>query len=312
MSLTKDYPRDLIGYGRRRPEVWWPDQSKVAVQFVINYEEGGENCLLHGDGQSEAFLSDITTAQPLIGQRNMNMESMYEYGSRAGFWRLYELFTSRGLPVTIFGVASAMQRNPDAVNAMLDANWEIASHGLRWIDYQNVSIEDERAHVEQAIAIQKAMTGQGPQGWYTGRTSPNTRAIVLEQEGILYDSDSYADDLPYWQPRALMPNRTKPHLVIPYTLDANDMRFSTPSGFTHGGPFFEYLRDTFDVLYEEGKTAPKMMTVGLHPRLIGRPGRLAGLKRFLDHIQSHDKVWVCRRIDIAQHWYSEFPDEQGD
>ena len=311
MSTLTQYPRDLIGYGNKPMNVWWPNQAKIAVQFVINYEEGGENCLLHGDGQSEAFLSDITNAQPLVGQRNMNMESMYEYGSRAGFWRLHRLFTQRGLPVTVFAVATALARNPDAVSAMLDANWEIANHGLKWIDHQNMPIDEERAQMVEAIAIQKKLTGNEPKGWYTGRTSPNTRSLVLEQSSLLYDSDSYADDLPYWQPKALMPEGHKPHLIIPYTLDANDMRFTTASGFSHGVPFFEYLRDTFDVLYDEGATTPKMMTVGLHPRIIGRPGRLAGLIKFLDHIGSFKKVWVCRRLDIAEHWYKEFSEEHN-
>lgn len=307
MTVSEDYPRDLLGYGREPIDIWWPEGARIAVQFVINYEEGGENCLLHGDDQSEAFLSDITNAVPLLGQRNMNMESMYEYGSRAGFWRLHRLFTNRGLPATVFGVATALQRNPDAVAAMQEANWEIACHGAKWIDYQNMSIEQERAHIEKAINIQSALTGVKPIGWYTGRTSPNTRALVLEHDNFLYDSDSYADDLPYWQPRALMPEGRKPHLIIPYTLDANDMRFTTSSGFSHGGAFFEYLRDTFSVLYEEGSASPKMMTVGLHPRIIGRPGRLAGLSKFMDHIESYKKVWVCRRQDIADHWYREFP-----
>lgn len=306
MTIHKDYPRDLIGYGRQRAVCWWPDNSRVAVQFVVNYEEGGENCVLHGDTGSEAFLSDIVNAQPLKGQRNMNMESMYEYGSRAGFWRLYELFQRRSLPVTVFAVTTALEKNPEAVQAMLEADWEIACHGLKWIDHQSMSIDEERAQINNAIRLHEQITGAAPKGWYTGRTSPNTRSLILEQECLLYDSDSYCDDVPYWLAKELMPKGHKPHLTIPYTLDANDMRFTVSPGFSHAEPFFEYLRDTFDVLYEEGAEHPKMMSVGLHPRIIGRPGRLAGLIKFLDHIQSFDRVWICRREDIARHWHAEF------
>lgn len=314
MSLSDDYPRDLAGYGRMPPKVWWPEQARVAVQFVLNYEEGGENCVLHGDDQSEAFLSDIVNAQAIANQRHMNMESLYEYGSRAGFWRLFDLFQSRKLPLTVFAVSHALQRNPDAVSAMQEAQWEIACHGLKWIDYQHVPIELERQHMQDAIKLHETLTGAKPLGWYTGRSSPNTRSLVLEHEHFLYDSDSYADDIPYWLPKQLMPKELmrkdrKLHLIIPYTLDVNDMRFSTASGFSHGVPFFEYLRDTFDVLYQEGASQPKMMSIGLHPRLVGRPGRTAGLIRFLDHLQAHDKVWVCRRVDIANHWHQTFMTE---
>ncbi|KJH70828.1 allantoinase PuuE [Aliterella atlantica] len=291
------YPRDLIGYGRNPPHPQWVDEARIAVQFVINYEEGSENCILHGDVASEAFLSEIIGAEPLAGSRHMNIESIYEYGSRAGFWRLYRLFTGRGIPVTVFGVAMALERNLEAVAAMLEADWEIASHGYRWIDYKYFGEDLEREHLQKAIAIHTQVTGDRPLGWYTGRNSPNTRRLVIEEGGFLYDSDSYADDLPYWV------GGSKPHLVIPYTLDHNDMRFATTQGFNCGEQFFTYLRDAFDVLYAEGETAPKMMSIGLHCRLVGRPGRLAALARFLDYVQQRDRVWLCRRVDIAHHWY---------
>ncbi|MBK20055.1 MAG: allantoinase PuuE [Rhodospirillaceae bacterium] len=302
MVDSKTYPRDLIGYGRAPVDPKWPGGARIAVQFVINYEEGGENCVLHGDTASEAFLSEIIGADAFEGARHMSMESIYEYGSRAGFWRLHRLFTSRELPVTVFGVAMAMERNPDAVAAMLDADWEIASHGYRWINYQFVDEKTERTHLEKAVEIHTAMTGSHPEGWYTGRTSPLTRALVVEEGGFLYDADSYADDLPYWDL-----SYDKPHLVVPYTLDANDMRFATNQGFNSGDQFFSYLRDTFDCLYAEGEEAPKMMSIGLHCRLVGRPGRFLALQRFLDHIASHDNVWICRRADIARHWHEEHP-----
>jgi putative urate catabolism protein len=297
-----DYPRDLIGYGRTVPNPDWQQQARIAVQFVINYEEGGENCILHGDPASEAFLSEIVGAVPFPGQRHMSMESCYEYGSRAGFWRLHRLFTDRQIPVTIYGIAMALARNPEAVAAMLEADWEIASHGYRWIDYKDFSESAEREHMHKAIEIHTQVTGQRPTGWYTGRTSPQTRKLVVEAGGFLYDSDSYADDLPYWTY-----DDGKPHLVIPYTLDNNDMRFATAQGFNSGDQFFAYLRDAFDLLYAEGETAPKMMSVGLHCRLVGRPGRAAALARFLDYVQQHDRVWLCRRIDIAQHWHQHHP-----
>ncbi len=300
--MTAHYPRDLVGYGRNLPHPQWQNQARIAVQFVINYEEGGESCILHGDTASEAFLSESVGAVPLLGVRNMNMESMYEYGSRAGFWRLHRLFTERSLPVTVYGVAMALERNPEAVAAMLEADWEIASHGYRWIDYQYVGEEVEREHLQRAIAIHTQVTGSRPLGWYAGRISPNTRRLVVEEGGFLYDSDSYADDLPYWV-HDQADQSGKPHLVIPYTLDANDMRFGTYQGFNCGDQFFAYLRDTFDVLYAEGATAPKMMSVGLHCRLVGKPGRAAALARFLDYVREHEQVWICRRIDIARHWH---------
>ncbi|PSF38599.1 allantoinase PuuE [Aphanothece hegewaldii CCALA 016] len=296
--MSKAYPRDLVGYGKNPPHANWPNQARIALQFVINYEEGGENCILHGDTASEAFLSEIVGAQPFAGLRHMNMESIYEYGSRAGFWRLYRMFTQRGIPVTIYGIAMALARNPIAVAAMKEAEWEIASHGYRWIDYKHFSEAAEREHLEKAIAIHTEVTGSRPLGWYTGRNSPHTRKIVVEEGGFLYDADSYADDLPYWDY-----DYGKPHLVIPYTLDNNDMRFASPQGFNSGEQFFAYLKDAFDVLYAEGETAPKMMSIGLHCRLVGRPGRAASLARFLDYVKNHEQVWLCRRIDIAHHWH---------
>jgi putative urate catabolism protein len=296
--MTSPYPRDLIGYGRTPPDPQWPNQARIAVQFVINYEEGGENCILHGDQASETFLSEIVGAVPLQGLRHMNMESCYEYGSRAGFWRLHRLFVKRAIPVTVYGVAMALERNPEAVAAMLEADWEIASHGYRWIDYKYFGEAAEKGHLERAIALHTQATGSRPLGWYLGRNSPHTRRLVVEEGGFLYDSDSYADDLPYW-----VHDYGKPHLVIPYTLDNNDMRFATPQGFNSGDQFFAYLRDAFDWLYAEGETAPKMMSIGLHCRLVGRPGRAAALARFLDYVQKHERVWLCRRIDIAKHWH---------
>ncbi|MFQ3246505.1 MAG: allantoinase [Arenicella sp.] len=299
---NSNYPRDMIGYGENPPTVSWPNKARIAVQFVLNYEEGGENCILHGDESSESFLSDIVGAAPLLGQRNMNIESMYEYGSRAGFWRIHRLFTERALPLTVFGVTMALQRNPEAVKAMLDADWEIASHGLRWIDYQNIEPEQERAHMSEAIALHERLTGQRPNGWYTGRVSENTRLLVKETEQFLYDSDSYADDLPYWDS-----SQPKPHLVIPYSLETNDMKFVAAQGFNSGEQFFTYLRDAFDTLYAEGEQSPKMMSIGLHCRIIGKPARIASLVRFLDYIQQHEDVWVCKREDIAHHWHRNHP-----
>jgi putative urate catabolism protein len=296
--MSTSYPRDLRGYGCRPPHPQWPKQARIAVQFVINYEEGGESCILHGDPSSEVFLSEIVGAEPLLGLRHMNMESCYEYGSRAGFWRLHRMFTGRDIPITVYGVAMALARNSEAVAAMQEADWEIASHGYRWIEYKNFSAEQEREHLNQAIAIHTQVTGSRPLGWYTGRTSAHTRQLVVEEGGFLYDADSYADDLPYW-----VLDYGKPHLVIPYTLDNNDMRFATTQGFNCGDQFFIYLRDAFDVLYAEGETAPKMMSVGLHCRLVGRPGRAAALSRFLDYVQNHERVWLPRRIDIAHHWH---------
>ncbi len=301
------YPRDLVGYGRTPPNPQWPDQARIAVQIVLNYEEGGERCILHGDEAAEAFLSEVVGAEPLAGVRHINIESCYEYGSRVGFWRLHRLFTERQIPITVYGVAMALARNPEAVAAMNEANWEIASHGYRWIDYKYTSESVEREHLAAAIALHTKVTGRPPLGWYTGRNSPNTRKLVVEAGGFLYDADSYADDLPYW-----VYDYGRPHLVIPYTLDNNDMRFSTSQGFNSGEQFFAYLRDAFDVLYAEGAIAPKMMSIGLHCRLVGRPGRFAALARFLDYVQQHEQVWLCRRIDIAHHWHHVHPAQPTD
>ena len=292
------YPRDMIGYGQNPPAANWPNDAKIAVQFVINYEEGGENCILHGDAASEAFLSEIVGAAAWAGQRHMNMESIYEYGSRAGFWRLHRMFTARDIPVTVFGVAMALARNPDAVSAMKDANWEIASHGYKWIDYKDVPIELERKHIAKAIEIHTEITGQIPKGMYQGRSSENTHALTMEA-GFEYSADSYADELPYY-----VDGPEKPFLMVPYTLDANDMRFASPQGFNCGDQFFTYLKDSFDVLYTEGG---RMMSVGLHCRLVGRPGRAAALLRFLDYVQGHDAVWCATRLEIANHWRKENP-----
>ena len=295
-----EYPRDLAGYGREPPDPRWPGNARIAVQFVVNFEEGGENNILHGDKASEAFLTDVLGAQPWPGQRHMNVESMFEYGSRAGFWRLWHIFTARQIPVSVFGVATALARNPQIVAAMNEAKWDIASHGLKWIDYKDFSAADEKAHMQEAIRIHTEAVGGRPMGWYTGRTSEHTLKLVLEDGGFLYSSDSYADDLPYW-----IKSAKGPHLIIPYSLDANDMRFINPQGFGEAEEFFVYLRDTFDILYAEGTTKPKMMSVGLHCRLAGRPGRAAGLVRFLDHIAKFDRVWPATRLEIAQHWHRE-------
>ena len=295
--MRPDYPRDMIGYGAAPPDPEWPGGARLALQFVLNYEEGAEQSVLHGDAASESFLSEIVGAQPLAGVRHMSMESLYEYGSRAGVWRLLRVFEKRGLPLTVFGVAMALERNPEAVAAMLAARHEIASHGWRWINYQFVDVDTERQHIALAVAAIEKLTGERPLGWYTGRDSPNTRRLVVEHGGFLYDADSYADELPYWQDVA-----GKAHLVVPYTLDCNDMRFATLGGFSTGDDFFSYLRDAFDVLYREGEHAPKMLSVGLHCRLAGRPARTAALERFLDHVERHEKVWICRRVDIARHW----------
>lgn len=288
----------MVGYGAQPPNANWPNHARIAVQFVINYEEGAENNILHGDAGSETFLSEIIGAAS-YPDRHMSMESLYEYGSRAGFWRLHRLFNEFAMPVTVYGVAMAIQRNPDVVEAILKSDWEIASHGLRWIDYQFISEEVERAHMAEAIEIHKQVTGERPLGWYTGRDSPNTRRLVNEYGGFLYDSDSYADDLPYW-----CEDFESPHLVVPYTLDVNDMRFAAPQGFNAGDQFLNYLTDTFDELYAEGAETPKMMSVGLHCRIVGKPGRAAALRKFLTYISDKPDVWVCRRIDIARHWHA--------
>jgi putative urate catabolism protein len=304
--MDQPYPRDMIGYGRIPPHPRWPGDARIAVQFVLNYEEGSENNVLHGDAASEAFLSEIVGAQALAGVRHINMESIYEYGSRAGVWRLLRLFAERRLPLTAFCVGMALERNPAVAQALIEAGHEIATHGYRWIDYQYIPIEQERADLAQAIATQRAITGARPLGWYLGRCSPNTRRLVAEEGGFLYDADSYADDLPYWDT-----SFGRPQLIVPYTLEANDMRFATNQGFNSGEQFFTYLKDSFDVLYEEGLTAPKMLSVGLHCRLAGRPGRAAALARFLDYVAGKERVWICRRIDIARHWHREHPFQAG-
>jgi len=296
------YPRDLIGYGAKPPKVKWPRGARVALNFVLNYEEGGENSVLHGDQAAEAFLSEIVGAQPIEGMRHMSMESLYEYGSRVGVWRILELFARHKLPLTVYGVAMAMERNPAAVEAMLQAGHEIASHGWRWINYQHVPLEVEREHMQRAIEIHRRLTGERPLGWYTGRTSPNTRRLVVEDGGFVYDADDYNDDLPWYDTRHIGKSG-QPQLIVPYTLDANDMRFATAQGFNTGDDFFRYLKDSFDVLYAEGG---RMMSVGLHCRLIGRPGRLASLDGFIRYVRSK-KIWVTRRIDIARHWLKNHP-----
>ena len=297
-----DYPRDMIGYGKNPPHVNWPNGARIAVQIILAYEEGSENCILHGDVASEAFLSEIVGAQPLPGVRNINMESIYEYGSRVGFWRLLRLFEEFKIKTTVLAVGMALERHAEAAAAMVEGGHEVASHGWRWIDYQYVGEETERQHMKLAIESIEKMTGQRPLGWYTGRMSPQTRRLVVEEGGFLYDADSYCDDLPYW-----LEVEGKQHLVVPYTLDANDMRFATAQGFNSGDQFFAYLKDSFDVLYAEGADRPKMMSVGLHCRLAGRPGRFAAFQRFLDYIQGHENVWICRRLDIARHWHAHHP-----
>ena len=297
------YPRDMKGYGRAIPDPQWPGDAHIAVQFVLNYEEGGENCVLHGDAASEAFLSEIVGAAAWPGQRHWNMESIYEYGARAGFWRLWRMFTARSVPITIYGVATALMRSPDQVEAMQQAGWEIASHGLKWVEHKDMPEDAERQAIREAIRIHAEVTGERPLGWYTGRCSMNTTRLVMEEGGFLYSSDDYSDDLPFWLKK---PDGGR-HLIVPYTLDANDMRFATPQGFNTGDHFYSYVKDSFDCLYEEGKRgSPKMMSVGLHCRLAGRPGRAQALARFIDYLRSHDTVWIPRRIDIARHWHANF------
>jgi putative urate catabolism protein len=300
--MKTGYPRDLLGYGDRPPQAKWPRRARIALQFVLNYEEGSENLVLHGDRASEAFLSEIVGAQPVEGARHMSMESLYEYGARVGVWRILDLFKRHDLPLTVFGVAMALERNPAVVEAFLKAGHEIASHGWRWINYQHVPIDEEREHMRRAIETHRRLTGERPLGWYTGRTSPNTRGLVIEDGGFIYDADDYNDDLPWYDTR-----HGKPQLVVPYTLDANDMRFATPQGFNSGDQFYTYLKDSFDVLYEEGGRAPRMMSVGLHCRLAGRPGRIASLEKFIKYARSKSKVWFARRIDIARHWLKHHP-----
>ena len=298
--MVKKYPRDMIGYGANNMKVVWPNNAKLALQIVLNYEEGAENSVLHGDKHSETFLSEIIGAQPIKG-RHINMESLYEYGSKRGFWRIHELFQKKKIPLTIFGVAMALERNPEVCKAIKNANYEIACHGWRWIDYQNISKSIEKKHMDLAIKAIKKIFGQRPLGWYTGRCSPNTRELVMNEGGFLYDSDSYSDDLPYFEKR-----NNKKQLIVPYTLDNNDMRFATNQGFNSGDQFYNYLKDSFDVLYKEGETNPKMMSVGLHCRIVGKPGRLKSLERFLDYVLEHKDVWICKRIDIAKHWIKNY------
>ncbi|WP_347557083.1 allantoinase PuuE [Robbsia sp. KACC 23696] len=300
------YPRDMIGYGRDPVHAGWPGGARIALQFVLNYEEGGENNVLHGDAGSEQFLSEIVSAASYPA-RHMSMESIYEYGSRAGVWRILREFEKRGLPLTVFAVAMALERHPDLASAFTELGHEIACHGLRWIHYQDMPRDQEAEHMRLGMEAITTLTGTRPLGWYTGRDSPQTRQLVAEYGGFLYDSDYYGDDLPFWTDVPVRNGQTVPQLIVPYTLDANDMRFATPQGFNTAEQFFVYLRDTFDVLYAEGESTPKMMSVGMHCRLLGRPGRFVALQRFLDHVARHDKVWICRRDDIARHWHQHHP-----
>ena len=309
-DATAPYPRDLVGYGRNPPHPQWPGQARVALQFVLNYEEGGENAVLHGDGGSEQFLSEMFNP-PSFTERHMSMEGIYEYGSRVGVWRILREFEKRGLPLTVFGVGMALQRHPELTAAFVELGHEIACHGWRWISYQNLDEATEREHMRLGLDAIEKLTGNRPLGWYTGRDSPQTRRLVADDGGLLYDSDYYGDDLPFWMKVKRSDGTVVPRLVVPYTLDTNDMRFALPQGFAHAEDFFIYLRDSFDALYAEGdpngENAPKMMSVGMHCRLLGRPGRLVALQRFLDHVAKHDKVWVCRRVDIARHWQATHP-----
>ncbi|PWV63100.1 allantoinase PuuE [Plasticicumulans acidivorans] len=306
MTMSADYPRDLIGYGRKPPHADWPGGARVAVQFVLNYEEGGENCVLHGDAGSEQFLSEMF-APAAYPDRHMSMESIYEYGSRVGVWRILREFERRGLPLTVFGVAMALQRHPELTAALRELDHEIACHGWRWIHYQTLPEDTEREHMRLGMQILEQLTGERPLGWYTGRDSPNTHRLVADYGGFLYDSDYYGDDLPFWMPVRKTDGSTVQQLIVPYTLDTNDMRFSLPQGFSHGEEFFAYLRDAFDVLYAEGEERPAMLNIGMHCRLLGRPARFRALQRFLDHIQAHERVWICRRVDIARHWRARHP-----
>ena len=298
--MKNKYPRNMLGYGSSMPDVKWPNNSRIAVQFVLNYEEGGENCVLHGDKFSEIFLSEIIGAKAIKG-RHINMESLYEYGSRAGFWRIHKLFKKYNLPLTIFGVGMALERNLEICKEIKNSNYEIASHGWRWIDYQNISKSIEKKHMRKAIDSIKKIFGKRPVGWYTGRCSANTLDLVIDEGGFLYCSDTYSDDLPYWEIK-----KKKKQLMIPYTLDNNDMRFLTNQGFNSGDQFFNYLKDSFDALYEEGKENPKMMSIGLHCRIIGKPGRIQSLKKFLDYVTNFNKVWICKREDIANYWIKNY------
>lgn len=300
------YPRDLIGYARNPPQARWPGQARVAVQFVLNYEEGGENSVLHGDAGSEQFLSEMFNPASYAA-RHMSMESIYEYGSRVGVWRILREFERRGLPLTVFGVGMALARHPELAAALVEQGHEVACHGWRWISYQEVDEDTERTHMRQAIEAITTLTGTRPLGWYTGRDSPRTRRLVADEGGFAYDSDYYGDDLPFWMPVTRSDGGTAQQLIVPYTLDCNDMRFALPQGYSHADPFFQYLKDSFDTLYEEGAETPRMMSIGMHCRLLGRPGRITALKRFLDHLAAHDRVWICRRIDIARHWRAAHP-----
>jgi allantoinase len=305
-DATLPYPRDLIGYGRNPPHANWPGDAKIALQFVLNYEEGAENATLHGDPGSEQFLSEMFNP-PSFADRHLTMESIYEYGSRVGVWRLLKEFEKRRLPLTVFGVSMALQRHPELTAAFVELGHEIACHGWRWINHQHMDEATERQHMQTGIEIIRQMTGHAPTGWYTGRDSPNTRRLLLDHGGFEYDSDYYGDDLPFWMKVRKSDGQVLPHLVVPYTLDVNDMRFALPQGYSQAEDFFVYLRDSFDVLYAEGETTPKMMSVGMHCRLLGRPGRMLALQKFLDHVQKHDKVWICKRIDIARHWKVQHP-----
>ena len=309
-DATAPYPRDLVGYGRKPPHPQWPGQARVALQFVLNYEEGGENAVLHGDGGSEQFLSEMFNP-PSFTERHMSMEGIYEYGSRVGVWRILREFEKRGLPLTVFGVGMALQRHPELTAAFVELGHEIACHGWRWISYQNLDEATEREHMRLGLDAIEKLTGNRPLGWYTGRDSPQTRRLVADDGGLLYDSDYYGDDLPFWMKVKRTDGTVVPRLVVPYTLDTNDMRFALPQGFAQAEDFYIYLRDSFDALYAEGdpngENAPKMMSIGMHCRLLGRPGRLVALQRFLDHVAKHDKVWVCRRVDIAHHWQATHP-----
>ena len=305
-DTTLPYPRDLVGYGRNPPHAQWPGQARIAVQFVLNYEEGGENATLHGDPGSEQFLSEMFNP-PSFADRHLTMEGIYEYGSRVGVWRILREFEKRDLPLTVFGVSMALQRHPELTSAFVELGHEIACHGWRWINYQQMDEATERLHMQTGINIIREMTGHTPSGWYTGRDSPNTRRLLLDHGGFEYDSDYYGDDLPFWMTVKKSDGATVPHLVVPYTLDVNDMRFALPQGYAQAEDFFVYLRDSFDVLYAEGAESPKMMSIGMHCRLLGRPGRMLALQKFLDHIEKHDKVWVCKRVDIARHWKTVHP-----
>lgn len=304
--MDVNYPRNMVGYGRNIPNPQWPGNARIAVQFVLNYEEGSENCVLNGDKGSEQFLSEMFNP-PAYPARHLSMESIYEYGSRAGVWRILREFEKRGLPLTVFGVSMALERNPEATAAFVELGHEIACHGWRWLHYQDICEETEREHMQRGMEIIKRLTGNRPLGWYTGRDSPNTHRLVADYGGFLYDSDYYGDDLPFWMPVTRTDGTTVQQLIVPYTMDTNDMRFGLPQGFSQGEDFFTYLRDAFDVLYAEGEEAPKMLSIGMHCRLLGRPGRLRALQKFLDHIEKHDRVWVCKRVDIARHWHENFP-----